>query len=196
MTRPVPLHIALSLLCAATAAACGKQEPPPAAEEKSAEAKTDQPTMAEPPPTSQPATEPAEPAAAPAAEPAAMPETPAGAKVSFLDPADGATVKGPVVDGKVAVKVKMGVEGIALKPAGAVEAGSGHHHVLVDTPPVARGVAVPADDKHIHFGKAQTEAEIPLAPGPHTLMLQFADGIHRSYGPSLATTIKITVEAE
>jgi hypothetical protein len=32
-----------------------------------------------------------------------------------------------------------------------------------------------------------------LAPGEHTLHLQLADGIHRSYGPKLENTIKLTV---
>jgi hypothetical protein len=34
-----------------------------------------------------------------------------------------------------------------------------------------------------------------LAPGEHTLTLQFADGAHMSYGPTLASTIKVKVLA-
>ncbi len=56
------------------------------------------------------------------------------------------------------------------------------------------GEVIPADDKHLHFGKGQSEAEVKLTPGPHTLTLQFADGAHRSYGPELSKTIKITVK--
>lgn len=124
-----------------------------------------------------------------------MPAVPEGASVRFVSPADGATVTGPLVDGKVEVAVQMGVEGMALKPAGEVEAGTGHHHILVDTQPVPAGTAVPADEQHIHFGKAQTEAKLQLAPGQHVLMLQFADGMHRSYGPQVSARIAITVEA-
>ena len=111
---------------------------------------------------------------------------PEGAKVMFIAPADGATVKGPV-------QVKMGVEGMTVKPAGTIEAKTGHHHIIVDDKSIAQGTVVPADETHIHFGKGQTETELKLAPGKHTLTLQFADGAHQSYGPQLSTTITITV---
>lgn len=109
-----------------------------------------------------------------------------GSRVFFVAPADGATVKGPVT-------VKMGVEGMKVQPAGQLTEGTGHHHVIIDAGGVAKGTAVPADDQHIHFGKGQTEATLALSPGEHTLTLQFADGAHRSYGPDLAATIKVTV---
>ena len=109
-----------------------------------------------------------------------------GAKVMFTEPADGATVTSPV-------KVVMGVEGAEVKPAGALVAGTGHHHVIVDGQPVEQGEVVPKDDTHIHFGDGSTETELELAPGEHTLTLQFADGMHRSYGRALSKTITITV---
>lgn len=115
----------------------------------------------------------------------AMP-VPDGAKVMFVAPADGATVKGPV-------KVQMGVEGMTVKPAGTMEANTGHHHIIVDGKGIDQGTVVPANETHIHFGKGQTETELKLAPGKHTLTLQFADGAHQSYGPKLSTTITITV---
>jgi hypothetical protein len=144
-----------------------------------------------------PAAAPAAPAAAPAQPPPAaeLPAVPAGAKVMFLEPVDGAKIEGPLENGKVAVHVKMGAEGIVIKPAGAVEAGSGHHHILVDAEPGASGSVVPKDEQHLHFGQGQTEATLALTPGEHTLRLQLADGIHRSYGPQLSTSIKITVAA-
>ena len=109
-----------------------------------------------------------------------------GAKVFFVSPADGATLKSPVT-------VKMGVEGMEVKPAGTLDKGTGHHHIIIDAEGVPKGTAVPADDKHIHFGKGQTETSVTLEPGEHTLTLQFADGAHRSYGPAMSTTIKVTV---
>ncbi len=112
---------------------------------------------------------------------------PEGAKVMFVEPADGATVKSPVM-------VKMGVEGMKVQPAGELTEGTGHHHIIVDSEPVPFGTAVPADETHIHFGKGQTETELELEPGEHTLMLQFADGAHRSYGEPLSAKITITVE--
>ncbi|HMI90198.1 MAG TPA: DUF4399 domain-containing protein [Polyangiales bacterium] len=123
----------------------------------------------------------------------ALPAVPAGAKVSFVAPRDGEKITGPLENGKVSVKVQMGAEGIAIKPAGAVETGSGHHHILIDAEPIAPGTVVPKDDTHLHFGQGQTEANVALAIGEHTLTMQLADGIHRSYGPALSSTIKINV---
>ncbi len=114
--------------------------------------------------------------------------TPAfAAGVHFVSPADGATVA-------QAFQVQMGVEGMAVQPAGALKEGTGHHHLVVDGGPIAAGQPVPADATHLHFGKGQTETTLKLAPGKHTLTLQFADGQHRSYGPDLSQTITVNVE--
>ena len=118
-----------------------------------------------------------------------------GARVSFVNLQDGATVRGPLVDGKVNVHVVMGVEGAEIRPAGTVEPNTGHHHIIVDGEPVPQGTTVPADATHIHFGGGQTEADVPLAPGRHTLLLQLADHAHRSYGPELTARVTITVQA-
>ena len=72
--------------------------------------------------------------------------------------------------------------------------GTGHHHLIIDGHPVEAGKAVPADATHLHFGKGQTETTLKLAPGPHTLTLQFADGLHQSYGPEMSATITVTVK--
>jgi len=180
---PTPLEqnclIALSLL---TFGACadkpGEPAPAPAATAETAPA------------------QPAAPAAPAAPSSLELPAIPEGARVWFIEPADGAKVQGAAVDGKVTVDVKMGAEGIAVKPAGQIEAGSGHHHILIDTAAEPQGAVVPQDEKHLHFGKGQTEAKVTLEPGEHTLQLQFADGIHRSYGPRLSAAIKVTVAGE
>jgi hypothetical protein len=109
------------------------------------------------------------------------------ARVYFIEPKDGATVTSPV-------HVKFGVDGMKLAPAGTMTEGSGHHHIIVDGGPVPKGTVIPADDTHIHYGKAQTEADIKLPPGDHTLTMQFADGAHRSYGPEMSSTIKVHVK--
>lgn len=109
-----------------------------------------------------------------------------GHRVFFVEPADGATVTSPV-------KMVFGAEGVEIRAAGELVAGSGHHHVVVDGGPVEAGAVVPKDDRHIHYGLGQTEATLPLVPGPHTLTLQLADGLHRSYGPGLTATISVVV---
>lgn len=118
----------------------------------------------------------------------ALPPVPAGAKVFFKNLKDGETVKNPV-------KVEMGLEGLKLDTAGAIVAGTGHHHLLIDAgDSIPAGTVVPKDSTHLHFGKAQSSTEVTLAPGKHTLTLQFADGIHRSYGGQLASKISVTVK--
>ena len=118
----------------------------------------------------------------------ALPEVPAGAKVVFKNLKNGASVKSPF-------KVQMGTEGIKVDTAGPVLAGVGHHHLLIDAEDsLTAGKMVPKDSTHLHFGKGQTETEVKLAPGKHKLTLQFADGLHRSYGGKLATSITVDVK--
>jgi hypothetical protein len=117
-----------------------------------------------------------------------VPDIPAGAKVYFKNLKNGQTVKSPV-------KVEMGADGIKVDTAGVIAAGSGHHHLFIDAEDsLPSGTVVPKDEKHLHFGKGQTVAEVPLTPGKHKLTLQFADGIHRSYGGSLSATVNIVVK--
>ena len=119
---------------------------------------------------------------------AELPAIPDGAKVVFKNLKEGATVTSPL-------KVIMGTEVIRVDTAGPVIAGVGHHHLLIDAEDsLTAGTMVPKDSTHLHFGKAQTETEIKLAPGKHKLTLQFADGLHRSYGGRLSNTITVTVK--
>ncbi|MCB1914356.1 MAG: DUF4399 domain-containing protein [Rhodocyclaceae bacterium] len=114
-----------------------------------------------------------------------LPASAAG--VHFVSPADGARVPAQF-------QVVMAVDGMAVKPAGELVDGTGHHHLIIDGEPIAEGAPVPADERHRHFGKGQTETALELAPGRHTLTLQFADGQHRSYGPAMSSTITVVVE--
>ena len=107
--------------------------------------------------------------------------------VALLEPADGATVG-------TTFKVRFGVIGMAVAPAGDVVVGSGHHHLLIDRDAVPEGQSVPFDAQHMHFGKGQTEAEVKLALGKYRLTAQFANGAHQSYGKALSQTITVTVK--
>lgn len=115
-------------------------------------------------------------------------EAPKG-KVFFVEPKDGAEIKGPV-------KVVMGLEGMKIQPAGEVVEGTGHHHILIDKDFMPPGQVIPTDDTHKHYGKGQTEDVLNLPPGNHKLTLQFADGLHRSYGKELSSTINIKVASK
>ena len=107
--------------------------------------------------------------------------------VDFANLRDGDTVTSPFV-------VRFVVKDMEVVPAGEVKPGTGHHHILIDIPAVADNSVIPADAQHKHFGKGQTETELTLPPGEHTLSLQFADGLHRSYGDAYRKTIRVTVK--
>jgi hypothetical protein len=117
-----------------------------------------------------------------------LPAVPAGAKVYFKNLKNGASVTSPV-------KVQMAVDQMKINTAGPVVAGSGHYHIFIDSEDsLASGKMVPKDSTHLHYGKGQTEAEVTLPPGKHKLTLQLADGLHRSYGSKLATTVSVNVK--
>jgi hypothetical protein len=110
-------------------------------------------------------------------------------RVYFVEPKDGAVVG-------TEVKVVMGVQGMEIKPAGTIGENTGHHHLLIDAPQQLNvGEAIPTGSaNHLHFGKGQTETVIKLAPGTHTLTLQFANGAHVSYGEKMRSTISVTAK--
>jgi translation elongation factor P/translation initiation factor 5A len=117
-----------------------------------------------------------------------VPTVPEGAKVYFKNLKDGANINSTF-------QVQMGVDNMKVDTVGPVLAGSGHFHIFIDAEDsLPLGTVVPKDSTHLHYGKGQTEAELTLAPGKHKLTLQFADGIHRSYGGKLATTVNVTVK--
>lgn len=167
MVRPISL-----VILAVSLTACGDDPAP-----------TEPPADA-PPGSTFPAAHPVD-HGSPAAE-GAFHAAPAGATVAFGAPADGATVPTPVA-------LTFRLDGMQVAPAGTLTIGTGHHHVIVDGAPVPEGETVPADETHIHFGKGQTETTLELPPGEHTLTLQLADGLHRSYGSRLSQTITVTV---
>ena len=88
----------------------------------------------------------------------------------------------------------MGIKGMKVQPAGAVVDGNGNHHIIIDGGAIPEGSIVPSDANHKHFGDGSTETSLELSEGSHTLTLQFADGAHKSYGPTWSSTIEITVQ--
>jgi len=89
--------------------------------------------------------------------------------------------------------VEMGVEGMEVEKAGMVNALKGHHHIIINSNFIADGDIVPANSQHIHFGLGQTETQLELEAGNYSLTLQFADGMHQSYGEKMSKTINVTV---
>lgn len=115
-------------------------------------------------------------------------KAPAGAKVMILEPKNGDTVSSPV-------KVKFGLTGMEIAPAGTEKPNAGHHHLLINQKLADPKVGIPADDKHKHYGKGQTEDTLTLPPGSHTLQLVLGDHNHVPHDPVVQSeTITITVK--
>ncbi len=115
--------------------------------------------------------------------------SPAGAQAEIISPADGARVKSPV-------RVRFGLKGMGIAPAGVAFENTGHHHLLIDTdPPADLGQPLPTSERVVHFGKGQTETEIALPPGKHTLQLVLGDQLHVPHDPPVMSR-KITVVVE
>jgi len=112
-----------------------------------------------------------------------------GTKLYIISPADGATVKSPFT-------VRFGLSGMGVAPAGVAKERTGHHHVLIDTDPNTLDLSqpLPAGEKVRHFGGGQTEAQLELPPGKHTLQLVLGDENHIPFNPPLMSEkISITV---
>ena len=123
--------------------------------------------------------------------PAAPPRTsaPESAQVYFLSPVNGATVSSPVT-------IRFGLRGMGVAPAGVTTANTGHHHLLVDVetlPP--DNLPIPNDANHRHFGLGQTETELTLPPGQHTLQLVLGDALHIPHQPPVRSE-KITITVQ
>lgn len=117
-------------------------------------------------------------------------------RVFFVEPKNGATVKTAGPDAKV--HLKLGVENykLAAVPDGEVKTvrpGVGHFHIGVDTPCVASGkTIVKGTPSWVHFGKGDSEMDMQLTPGKHTLAVQFADDLHNAI-KGMCTTITVNV---
>ncbi len=115
-----------------------------------------------------------------------MPRTasPAGATAYIVSPANGATVSSPVT-------VVFGLKGMGVAPAGTDVANTGHHHLLVDMD-VPKDLSKPLGPDVKHFGGGQTQVDLDLTPGKHTLQLLLGDKAHVPLQPPVVSE-KITI---
>ena len=123
------------------------------------------------------------PASAAAAEPAdAM-------RVLIVEPAEGATVEGPVV------RVVLEVGGLRVVPAGDTSEGSGHHHLFLDADVSDAGAPIPSvPGSVVHMGDGSTEYAFEgLGPGEHRLIAVVGDGAHVPLDPWVVDTVRFTV---
>src|SRR5688500_1547792 len=116
--------------------------------------------------------------------------TPAGPRVFFVTPADGATVQSPV-------HLEFGAEAFqtaAVTPGTPPETrpALGHHHVGIDTDCLPPGTAIPRAAAWVHFGDGKNVIEMQLPPGQHRLTLQVGDDLHQTI-EGLCSTITVNV---
>lgn len=112
--------------------------------------------------------------------------SPQGAKSYIISPKDGEAVTSPVT-------VIFGLKGMGVAPAGVEKENTGHHHLLIDVKKLPKAnVPIPSDENHRHFGGGQTETQIELAAGKHTLQLLLGDFSHVPHDPVVASE-KITI---
>ena len=113
--------------------------------------------------------------------------SPPGAAVYFIGLNDGDTLP-------TKPTIHFGLRGMGVAPAGSDRANSGHHHLVIDAPTPPLNAEIPNDFQHLHFGAGQTEAEVSLTPGEHTLQLVFGDRNHVPHSPPVVSPrIKVKV---
>ena len=114
--------------------------------------------------------------------------SPDGATVGFANVADGDVV--PLV-----FTVRFTISGMGIAPAGTEIENTGHHHLLIDVNELPNlDQPLPATDQILHFGGGQSETELTLEEGTHTLQLLLADYRHVPHEPPVLSE-RITVTA-
>jgi hypothetical protein len=116
-------------------------------------------------------------------------KAPEAARVYFISPKNGDTVARTFT-------VQFGLKGMGVAPAGANLPNTGHHHLLVDVKEMPDfSKPLPVTDNIRHFGGGQTEVEITLPAGQHTLQLVLGDYLHTPHEkPLLSDRITVTVK--
>lgn len=127
----------------------------------------------------------------------AGPATPAETTAQPPAGAPAATLIAPVSGARIAgvVDLEMVASGVTIEPAGAVQPGAGHFHVIADTGCLPAGTAIGKDADHVHFGTGATTGAIYLDPGSHTLCLQVGDGAHTALDITHSIQIEVGIDS-
>lgn len=113
-------------------------------------------------------------------------KSPDGAKVYIISPKNGDTVSSPFT-------VQFGLKGMGIAPAGTIKENTGHHHLLIDVAQMPdMNVPLPNNDNIRHFGNGQTEVDLTLPAGSHTLQLVLGDALHIPHDKAVVSE-KITI---
>ena len=111
------------------------------------------------------------------------------ASVYFISPLNNQVVENKFV-------VKFGLKDFGVAPAGIALDGTGHHHLIIDSKLPVFNLPIPADKNHVHFGNGQTETQVVLTPGVHTLQLLLGDYRHIPHDPPIfSKRISVNVQS-
>ncbi|MEO0394896.1 MAG: DUF4399 domain-containing protein [Cyanobacteria bacterium P01_A01_bin.137] len=114
---------------------------------------------------------------------------PESAEAYIIAPGDGDTVQAPFT-------VQFGLSGMGIAPAGVDRPNTGHHHLLVDVdelPPLTEPLQ--GSEQVLHYGAGQTETQLTLEPGEHTLQLVLGNYGHVPHdSPVISEKITVSVQ--
>jgi hypothetical protein len=116
-------------------------------------------------------------------------KAPETARVYFISPKNGDTVARTFT-------VQFGLKGMGVAPVGVNQPNTGHHHLLVDVNEMPNmTMPLPATENIRHFGGGQTEVDVTLPAGKHTLQLVLGDYLHTPHEkPVVSEKITIAVK--
>ncbi len=119
----------------------------------------------------------------------AISPAPADARAYIISPTDGETVPETFT-------VQFGLSGMGVAPSGVEEENTGHHHLFVDVTNYPDFTSpLPTTDHILHFGGGQTETELTLTPGEHTLQLVLGNFAHIPHdAPVISKKITVYVQ--
>ena len=119
----------------------------------------------------------------------ALSSAPESAAAYIISPSNGETVSSPFI-------VQFGLSGMGIAPAGIDRPNTGHHHLLIDVDELpSLTEPLQGSEQVLHYGAGQTETELSLTPGAHTLQLVLGNYSHIPHDkPVISEKITVTVE--
>lgn len=125
----------------------------------------------------------------PPAVAAELSPAPASATAYIISPSSGETVTSPFV-------VQFGLSGMGIAPAGIDRPNTGHHHLLIDVDELpSLTEPLQGSEQVLHYGAGQTETELSLTPGDHTLQLVLGNYSHIPHdNPVISEKVTVTVQ--
>ena len=117
-------------------------------------------------------------------------------KMKSMDAAVNIVKPAPMADVTSPVEVCIETKGYVVEPAkNGVNAGKGHHHLIIDADLPDLSQPIPKDVQHIHMGDGSTCKTIELSKGKmYTIKALFARGNHVPYDPPVTDSVVVFVK--